>query len=322
MPFFDLPLEELREYQTPVSEPGDFDSFWQRTLDEARGRAIDVRMQPVEDVIYRQAEVHDVTFAGYGGQDVKAWLILPTASSRPLPGVVSFAGYGGGRSLPIDHLAPVVAGFAHFVMDTRGQGSGFAVGHTGDTAETGPHHPGFMTQGIDSPETYYYRRVFVDAVRAVEAAKNVPRIDPERLAVCGASQGGGIALAAAGLVPDDVKVLAADVPFLCAYRRATETTDRLPYNEITAYLKCHRDRIEQTFATLAYFDGVNFAARVRARSLFSVGLMDWVCPPSTVFAAYNRITADKEIEVYAFNEHEGGGVHHAERRLRFLAQYL
>jgi cephalosporin-C deacetylase len=179
-----------------------------------------------------------------------------------------------------------------------------------------------MTLGIESPATYYYRRVYTDAVRAVEVAAGHPRVDPARIAVAGGSQGGGIAIAAAALAHRHVKLAMADVPFLCHFRRATEITDEMPYQEITRYLKVHRDRIEQVFRTLAYFDGIHFAPRIRARCLFSAGLMDMICPPSTIFAAYNRVKAPREIRLYAYNEHEGGGPFQMLESLRFAAEYL
>jgi cephalosporin-C deacetylase len=109
-----------------------------------------------------------------------------------------------------------------------------------------------------------------------------------------------------------------DVPFLCHYRRATEITDASPYQELARYLVIHRDQVEAVFATLAYFDGVNFAARARAQALFSVGLMDEICPPSTVFAAYNHFGGPKDIRIWRYNHHEGGGTYQAQEKLRFL----
>lgn len=318
----DLPLEQLKTYQAPPTEPADFDEFWRRTLAEAAAQPLAARFDRVADDAYRLVDVYDVTFNGWGGQPVKGWLLEPAGNTARLPCIVSYVGYGGGRSLPVDHLAPVAAGYMHFVMDTRGQGSSWSPGDTPDNAPAGPHHPGFMTCGIESPETYYYRRVFTDAVRAIDAACAHPHVDPARIAVMGGSQGGGIALAAAGLLRERVKLLAADVPFLCHYRRGTELTDALPYAEITRYLKCHRGRTARVFATLAYFDGVNFAPRVTARTLFSVALMDTTCPPSTVFATYNRLTAEKDIRIYEFNEHEGGGPFQLVERLRFAARHL
>ncbi|MBN2445475.1 MAG: acetylxylan esterase [Phycisphaerae bacterium] len=322
MPVFDLPLDELSSYAAPPNEPADFDEFWARTLADTDKHPLSARFEHVEDSLYRLIDVYDVTFNGFGGQPVKGWFIEPAGTDTRRPCLVSFVGYGGGRGLPTDHLAPAVAGLAHFVMDTRGQGSGWSAGETADPDGSGPHYPGFMTRGIESPETYYYRRIFVDAVRAVQAAKSHPHVHGERVAVGGGSQGGGIAIAAAGLLQRGVKLLLADVPFLCHYRRATEITDRVPYSEIAGYLKCHRDRVDAVFKTLAYFDGVNFAARVRARAMFSVGLMDMTCPPSTVYAAYNQLRGEKDIRVYDYNDHEGGGSPHVMERLRFTLAHL
>lgn len=318
----DLPLEQLRTYRPDIREPADFDAFWQRSLAETRQHRLAANFVQLDDPLYRLVDVFDASFAGWGGETVKAWLITPAKTTQRLPCIVQYLGYGGGRSLPIDHVATAAAGVAIFVMDTRGQGSGWSPGETPDVHGGGPQHPGFMTRGVLSPDEYYYRRVFVDAVRALEAAATHPAVDPQRIAVSGGSQGGGIAIAAAALATQHVKLLAADVPFLCHFRRATQITDKLPYGEIAAYLKCHRDRVEQVFATLAYFDGANMALRVRAPALFSVGLMDLVCPPSTIFAAYNRLSGEKEMRVYEYNEHEGGGVFQAVDRLRWLVQRL
>jgi cephalosporin-C deacetylase len=318
MAFFDLPLEELQKFKPERGEPADFDAFWQQTLSEASQFPLNPQFVPV-DMGLKLLDVFDVTYAGYAGQAVKGWFILPHDRSGKLPCVVEYIGYGGGRGSPLNWLTWPAAGYAIFVMDTRGQGSTWQPGHTPDPEPEGsnPHHPGFMTRGVLNPKAYYYRRVFTDAVRALEAAASHPAVDAERLAVTGGSQGGGITLAAAGLSPW-VKVAMPDVPFLCAYRRATRLIDNLPYGEITNYCKVHRDKVEQVFQTLSYFDGMSFAARANANALFSVGLMDTICPPSTVFAAYNHYLGPKQIKVYEYNNHEGGATFQAEAKLDFL----
>jgi cephalosporin-C deacetylase len=98
--------------------------------------------------------------------------------------------------------------------------------------------------------------------------------------------------------------------------------DSHPYVEIAFYLKAHRNKIETVYNTLTYFDGIHLAPKITARTLFSVGLMDNTCPPSTVFAAYNRLKAKKEINIYNFNNHEGGGPFQIAARLRFATEYL
>ncbi|MBK9712701.1 MAG: acetylxylan esterase [Kouleothrix sp.] len=318
--FFDLSLDQLRGYLPPREEPADFDAFWRRTLDETR----QAPLRPTFDAAdygLSTVETFDVSFSGYGGQTIKGWLLLPRARSGPLPCVVEYIGYGGGRGFPTDWLLWSSAGYAHLVMDTRGQGSAWLKGDTPDPEPDGgnPQHPGFMTRGILSAQTYYYRRVFADAVRAVEAAQAHPAVDSGRIAVTGGSQGGGIALAVSGLLPG-VQAAMPDVPFLCHYRRATEITDAHPYQELSRYLTIQRDKEAAVFDTLAYFDGVNFAARAGARALFSVGLMDEICPPSTVFAAYNHYAGPKDIRVWRYNHHEGGGTYQSQEKIRFLRQ--
>jgi cephalosporin-C deacetylase len=315
--YFDLPLEQLKVYTPPREEPADFDAFWAQTLAEARAFPLDARFEPVETGL-RLVDALDVTFAGYGGQPVKGWLILPRVRSGPLPCVVEYIGYGGGRGRPLEWLLWSNAGYAHLVMDTRGQGSAWRPGDTPDPEpDSNPHHPGFMTRGVLSPQTYYYRRLMVDAVRAVEAARAHPAVDGSRVAVTGSSQGGGLAIAAAGLVGDLAAALPG-VPFLCHWRRAVELVDTQPYQEIVQYCRVHRDKVERVFQTLSYFDGVNLSARARCPALFAVGLYDDVCPPSTVFAAYNHYAGPKEIRIWPFNRHEGGEGYQDAEAIRYL----
>lgn len=329
MAFFDLTPDKLKTYRGQAKEPRDFDDFWRATLDEAAGHKLAARFVPVVEDIYDTVDVSDVTFNGFGGQPIKGWFIEPRngrTKSEKFPCVVTYIGYGGGRSLPVDHLYLAAAGISNFVMDTRGQGSSWSPGDTPDEAGSGPAFPGVMTRGLTSRDTYYYRRVFTDAVRAIEAAMAHPRVDPRRVGVTGASQGGGIALAAAGLARLaglSVKICMPDVPFLCDFRRSVTIIDTLPYNEIAKWLAVHRHHNEKVFDTLEYFDGVNFANRITARTLMSVARMDTVCPPSTCYAAFNRIKAKgKEVRVYDFNGHEGGGVFHVIERMRFARKWL
>ena len=319
MPLFDMSLEDLQRYWPERTEPADFDSFWQQTLSEARQHSLDARFEPV-DYGLTLVDVFDVTFSGFGGQRVKGWFLLPKQRSGPLPCVVEYIGYGGGRGFGFEHLLWPNMGYAYFMMDTRGQGSVWRRGDTPDVPNgANPAYPGFMTQGILDPYTYYYRRVFTDAVRAIEVIWGHEAVDSKRVALTGESQGGGITIAA-GALHDGPQVVMPDVPFLCHYRRAITITDRAPYSEIAHYLKTHRNHMDTVYRTLSYFDGVNFAARISAQSLFSVALMDMTCPPSTVFAAYNHLRGEKDIQVYDFNDHEGGGSYQKMAKMNYLRE--
>lgn len=315
----DLPLDDLRVYTPALPVPADIDGFWAATLREAREHDIAVTCTPIDNGL-SVIDTFDVTFAGYGGSPIRAWLHLPAVRSGPLPGVVEYVGYGGGRGLPHERVLWAAAGYAHLVMDTRGQGSSWMVGDTPDPDAGGaPSHPGFMTQGILDPATYYYRRVYTDAVRAVEAARTHDAIDPGRVGVTGGSQGGGISLAVAGLLPDLAAVMT-DVPFLSDFPRAITFADTNPYGEIVRYLKAHRDHVEPALTTLSYFDAATLGRKAKSPALFSVGLMDDICPPSTVYAAFNHYGGPKEMREYPFNDHEGGQGFHDVAKLRWLAE--
>lgn len=317
--FVDLPESELRQYRSSQIDPHDFDAFWAQTLAESRAFDLNVTLTPV-DTGLATIDTFDVTFTGYLGQPVRAWLRVPRGATGPLPTVVQYVGYGGGRGHALENLLWASAGFAHLIMDTRGQGSVWGGGGvTADPDGTGPQSPGFMTRGIDSRDTYYYRRVFTDAVRAVDAVRSLDVVDASRVAVQGGSQGGGISLAVAGLVPEVAAVLPY-VPFLCDFRRATVITDGFPYKEIGVYLATHRDAVERVHETLAYFDGVNFAKRATAPAWFSTSLMDPVCPPSTVFGAFNNYGGEKQIRVWQYNGHEGGAIFDDEASLAVLRE--
>jgi cephalosporin-C deacetylase len=327
VPYSALPLDDLRRYAPDVAEPDDFDQFWRVTLGEAAARPVlvDVRPQPTDLPLL---DSWDVTFTGFGGDPVRAWYTRPAGVREPLPAVVEYAGYGRGRGLPHERLTWPVAGYAHLLMDNRGQAGHYGAGDTPDP-HGAPGGPSPVTWGILDPRDYHYRRLITDAVRAVEAIRTLPGVDSDRVSVVGNSQGGGLALAVAGLV-DDLAAVLATAPFLCDMRNAVQLTDLAPYGEIARYLAVHREGEEAVWRTLSYVEAVTFARRATAPVHVGVGRRDTVCPPRTAFAAYNHygtangrpVPPEREIHVYPFNGHEGGEAVHVRRQLRWLDSVL
>ncbi|MFI2712252.1 acetylxylan esterase [Micromonospora sp. NPDC018662] len=328
MPFSDLPLDQLRHYRPAVAEPADFDRFWRATLDRAAAVPVllDVRPEPTG---LKLVDTWDVTYAGFDGEPVRAWYTRPAGVDEPLPAVVEYAGYGRGRGLPGERLTWPVAGYAHLLMDNRGQAGRYARGDTPDPHDA-PGGPTVATRGILNPDDYYYRRLITDAVRAVDAVRALPGVDVTRVVAAGNSQGGGLALAVAGLV-GDLAALLVTAPFLCHIGRAVQLTDASPYGEIAQYLAVDREVEEAVRHTLSHVDGVAFARRAAAPAHFGIGLRDDVCPPSTGFAAYNQygaaaggrsVTPRREMHTYPYNGHEGGEAFHVRRQLSWLDAVL
>lgn len=318
--FTDLPEERLRAHRTSAQEPADLDGFWAARLTEARALAEPPEAVEVETGL-TAIRTWDVRFSGWGGQRIAGWLRAPAGATGPLPAIVEYVGYGGGRGSVLDGLAFSAAGYAHLVMDTRGQGSGWSAGTTPDAGGTGAEVPGVMTRGLASAETYYYTRFFTDAVLAVDAVRELPGVDGSRVAVTGGSQGGAAALAA-GALAEDVAAVVARVPFLCDIPRAITITDARPFHELVQYLAIHRDQVEHVLGVLAHIDGAVLASRITAPLLVTAALMDEIVPPSGPFAAFNACPAEKELILHPFNGHEGGGPEDVAAALRFIRAAL
>lgn len=319
--FTDLPEHLLRAHRTTAVEPDDLDGFWAERLAEARDLASPPEAVEI-DTGLTAIRTWDVRFSGWGGQRIAGWLRMPAGATEPLPAIVEYVGYGGGRGSALDGLTFAAAGYAHLVMDTRGQGSGWSSGTTADSGGTGPEVPGVMTRGLASAADYYYTRFFTDAVLAVDAVRALPGVDGTRVAVTGGSQGGAGALAA-GALADDVRAVVARVPFLCDIPRSMTITDARPFHELVDYLAVHRDEVEHVLRVLAHIDGSLLAARITAPLLVTAALMDQIVPASGPFAAFNAApSARKEIMVHPYNGHEGGGPEDIAAALRFIGAEL
>ncbi len=310
MPQIDMPRRELEQYRPAIERPADFDQFWNRLLDEVAELPRDMRLEPV-DYPARGARVYRATFAGVGGGSIAGWYMTPQGSG-PFPGLAVYHGYSGLRGEPWGYLPWIAQGYAVLAVDVRDQ----AGESTDPRPGTGERARGWMTQGINSPESYYYRDVYGDVAQTVEVLAARPEVDARRIAATGVSQGGGLTLVAAALSPR-VMAAAPDIPFLCHFRRAVDVSNAYPYLEFDDYLQRHPDREETMWRTLTYFDVLHFADRIRCPILMSVGLRDLVCPPSTVYAVYNHLAGPKELAVYPAHAHTVPDVHNT-RRLAWL----
>ena len=299
MPLVDMPLAELETHKPSLTRRDDFGAFWDATLKAALAQPLNADLRP-HDHAATGVRVARAEWDGFAAGRISGWYLEPEGPG-PYPAMVLFHGYSGRAPSVVASLLWASQGFVVLGVDCRGQ-----VGESTDgVVYPGGHRPGFMTQGIESNETYYYRYVFADCARAIELVASQDAVDAERIGVMGGSQGGALSLATAALVPDRVKFCAASVPFLCHFRRAVDLAE-YPYREIADYVRAHPDRCDRAFETLSYFDNMNLADRIRARVLVSCGLWDAICPPSTVFAAYNRMQCEKEMLAYPFHGHEEG----------------
>jgi cephalosporin-C deacetylase len=302
MQVYDLPLDALRSYRPELSAPADFDAYWAEALAELASVPARLDLEPLPYPA-RGVALWRGRFPAAADGLVEVLYAEPThdKARRPLPGLALYHGY---NSAPEGNVHDVVrwalSGYATLAMLARGQQGG------GDGPPSPHGHAlGWMTQGVLDERRYYYRHVYLDAVRAVELLASRPGVDPGRVGVPGASQGGGLALAAAALSPIPVAAAAAH-PYLCHFRRAVKMAPAGPYLEIPEFLRRNGDPAAEDalWRTLALCDVMNLAPRVGASALLGIGLVDAVTPPSTVFAAFNHLGGEKAIRTYRHFGHE------------------
>jgi cephalosporin-C deacetylase len=300
----DMPLEKLYEYKGLNPRPADFDEFWDKALTELASVDPQAKFIPA-DFSVPNAKCYDVYFTGVGGARVHAKYVRPEKVAGPIPCVLMFHGYSGNAGAWHDKLAYTAVGMAVMAIDARGQG-----GLSEDIEpRLGTTLRGHIIRGLDdSPEKLAFRSIFLDCVQMGKVASALPEIDETRLGATGGSQGGGLTVACSALLPS-VKALAPSCPFLSDYKRVWEMDlAKDAYEELKAFFRNHDPRhLRETeiFTRLGYIDIQNLAPRIKGKVLWAVGLMDNICPPSTQFAAYNKITAPKELAIYPDFAHEG-----------------
>lgn len=300
---FDFSIKELESYTGTNPCPADFDAYWDAALAELDAIDPEVELIPA-GVQSPFAECFDMYFTGVGGARVYAKLVKPLNADSPHPAVMQFHGYSGDSGDWVGKLPYAAAGITVASLDCRGQGgkSEDVGGVVGNTLR------GHIIRGLDGPaENLLYRQIYLDTAQMTRIVMAMEDVDENRVGATGGSQGGGLTLACASLEPR-IKKAAPIYPFLSDYKRVWDMElAKSAYQELEDYFRRfdpRHEREEEVFTKLGYISVHNLAPRIKAEVLMGTGLADRVCPPSTQYAAYNRITSSKEMVLYPDFGHE------------------
>jgi cephalosporin-C deacetylase len=304
---FDLSYEELLTYQGINPRPDNFDDYWDDGLEQMQSLDPQVELVPAEFKA-SGCDCFDLFFTGVDDARVHAKLLRPTETKAPHPAVLMFHGYSGNAGDWVDKLAYVSQGFTVAAMDCRGQG-----GLSEDAgAVSGNTLHGHIIRGLNdalngSPEKLLYRQIFLDTAQLAKIVMEMDDVDAERVGAMGGSQGGALTVACAALEPR-IKKAAPMYPFLSDYKRVWEIDQaKDAYSELEEYFRLFdplHENEDAVFTNLGYIDIQNLAGRIQAEVLWGIGFMDTICPPSSQFAAYNKIKSDKKMLIYPDFKHE------------------
>ena len=304
MPIVDMPVKELESYLGSSPKPADFDAYWEKALADLDAQDLNVEFVPASFQT-PNAECYDLFFTGVGGSRIHAKFVKPKAIEGKCPAILQFHGYTADSGDWSSKLNYVNEGFVVAALDCRGQG-----GISEDLASVrGTTYHGMIIRGLDDPdpEKLHYRNVYLDTVALARIVMGLDYVDETRVGAMGGSQGGGLTMACIGLEPR-INRAAPVYPFLSDYKRVWDMDlDQKAYEELRSFFRHHDPRHEREdaiFEKLGYIDIANLAPRVKSIVKMATGLMDDICPPSTQYAAYNRLTCEKSHVLYPDFGHE------------------
>jgi cephalosporin-C deacetylase len=306
-----MPKEVRADYQSKVNKPADFEAFWKGVLQQVETIPLGPEIIPEPLRTSDDIEVFQVFYNSLDQVRIAAWYCRPTRRAERSAAILFLPGYQMDPPIPKEWAQK---GYIALSVAPRGK--------LRSTRQFNPGYPNLLTYNIVDRQTYAYRGFYVDAWRGIDFLLSRPEVDPTRIGVTGTSQGGGLTITTAAMRAE-VRAAAAGAPYLCGFLDAIELTHTYPYEEINDYLRLHPDRRPAVEETLAYFDGLNFAAKIACPIIVNIGLLDNVCPPETGYALFNKIGAkDKRLYTYEGHGHDAGRHQHSAIVDRFFADHL
>lgn len=295
--------KELLLYGGSSPCPENFDNFWDKMIKKTL--AFEPNTEFVEgEYSFRNTEIFHLYFDALDGSKIHARYLRPKNAEKA-PVIFLFHGYSGASPDWASLMPYVCEGFCVAALDCRGQG-----GRSEDKGSySGNTYHGQLIRGVadNNPENLVFTKIFTETIQLVRIIENLPEIDKEAMFTKGVSQGGGLALACAGLCPQ-IRKAAVCYPFLSDYKKALSIcTQGSAYAEIKDYFRLFDARHEKEnefFELLGYIDVQNFAKRIKADVLMFTGLEDVTCPPCLQFAVYNKINSKKHVYFYPDFGHE------------------
>jgi cephalosporin-C deacetylase len=284
---------EPEKIQPTVKDPADFDTFWTNALAEARKINLDPRITLMPDRCTSDANVYHISFQNEAvGSRIYGMLAVPKKPGK-YPAILRVPGagirpYNGDPKTASQGIIALEIGIHGIPVNLDNQ--------VYDNLMNGALSS-YWTVKMNNRDAFYYKRVYLGCVRAVDFIFSLPEFNGTDIAVTGGSQGGALTIVTAGL-DKRIKYMAAFYPALCDYSGyLNKRAGGWPH-----YFRDTEPKPGEV-ETLAYYDVVNFARRVTIPGFYTWGYNDITCPPTSMYSAYNVITAPKELQIFLETGH-------------------
>lgn len=291
--------EQIEPY---TQMPSDFQQFWQQRIDEARQFPLTYTLEPAPEYTTDKITAYLLRLQlNRQGQAIYGYLFYPkNVQLGSCPVVLCPPGAGIKTiSKPLRHKYYAEGGCIRLEIEIHGLNPTMSEQQFKEVsvAFNGKEN-GYLTNGLDHPDNFYMKRVYLALVRCIDLLTSLPGWDGKNVVVTGGSQGGALALVAAGLDPR-VTLCVANHPALAdmaAFKMGR--ADGYPH-----YSRMQGMDTPEKLRTMAYYDVVNFARLIQAECRLTWGFCDDTCSPTTSYATYNVLSCPKEAVITPINEH-------------------
>jgi cephalosporin-C deacetylase len=279
-----------------IEMPADFNEFWTKSIAGLKKIPLAPKLELIKEYSTDEVNVYHVSFQNINNSRIYGMLSVPIKPGK-YPGALKVPGagvrsYKGDVSMAKNGIIVLEIGIHGIPVNLDAQ--------VYESLRSGALYS-YNSTNLDDKDNYYYKRVYLGCIRALDFLVAQPAYDGQNIIVYGGSQGGALSIVTAALDPR-VKYLAANYPALCdltgyLYNRAGGWPHLFSPANIAYNNK--KDKLE----TCKYYDVVNFAKNLKVPGLYSWGFNDETCPPTSMYAAYNSITAPKELMIYKETGH-------------------
>ncbi len=295
----------------PFDREDDFELFWKKSIADLKK----IPMEPLFNI--KSSRPHhgfiqySVSYKSFLKYQISGSLFVPEKIKKPFV-IIHLHDY---NRKPVIETEKLNQSAAHFFLYIRGH-ENLIKKEASDTST-----PGFMIENIFDKETYYIKAVYLDVYRAIDTLRLMPEIDCGKIGIYGKGIGAAAAIFTAAN-SERVSALVLDTPFFCYLPILQNLSTSEASREINEFIELYKIKKKQIKTNLTYFDCINFADKINIPVLALTGFKDTITPPQCVFAFFNHLQCEKQMEIFPDDGNSTGGEKQFVKSINWLTERI